>query len=83
MVFTLYKQKININVKKMDFQLIFFLAILSYVILSIYLIIVALSEDPISRHKVVIGFSSLLFSLYEMGYYFETMYLNHSSIYLE
>jgi hypothetical protein len=55
----------------MDFRLMFFVAIFSYLALAVYLSIVALSEDTIKRHKVLIAFTAFLCSVYAMGYYFE------------
>jgi hypothetical protein len=60
--------------KVMDFLMVFFVAMLSYLLLSIYLVIVALSEQPIRQYKVLISFSAFLFSLYALVYYFEAVY---------
>ena len=55
--------------------MMFFIALLGYLILSLYLVIIALSEEPIKRHKVLISFCGLLLSIYALAYYFEAVAL--------
>jgi hypothetical protein len=57
----------------MNFPLIFFVSLFSYLSLSVYLLIVALSEEPIKRYKVLIAFTAFMASLYALGYYFEKL----------
>jgi ABC-type proline/glycine betaine transport system permease subunit len=67
-IFMLTRVFLTINVKHYE---IFFVALFSYLMLAVYLSVIALSEEPIKRHKVLLAFTAFMASIYSLCYYFE------------
>jgi len=57
----------------MELKILFMVSLISYLLLSAYLTIAALSEKPIKRSKLIIALVALAASIYGVCYYLEML----------